>query len=284
MHYVEYHVLMVPRCFHTPLNGASWTDRIFGRLRRHRVLFYGLLLAIAVPITRFTWLGMGALMRADAGSGTVGYRLLISVFDGLFVFHYIIESRIWRFGDPFYRRSLVPLYFRKVAPARAVADEPILLCPQPSWRARPGGDPGLTTRDPWTTSALHQETKRMSAIVERSRDRRVALPLVRWGFLAAILIVELLALTLCFDSASSRRTADGGRSCWANPAKSSTWPSPRRWRRRSSEVPSSGVSSGGTTTSWDRRGVGGSFSSVTSRRSPLSPRSRRSSWGANAGP
>jgi hypothetical protein len=131
MHYVEYHVLMVPRCFHTPLNGASWSDRIFGRLRRNRVLFYGLLLAIAVPITRFTWLGMGALMRADEGSGTVGYRLLISVFDGLFVFHYIIESRIWRFGDPFYRRSLVPLYFRKVAAAQAVADESTCSVPNP---------------------------------------------------------------------------------------------------------------------------------------------------------
>jgi exosortase E/protease (VPEID-CTERM system) len=42
----------------------------------------------------------------------------------------------------------------------------------------------------------------MSAIVQRFRDFRVALPLVRLGFLAAILIVELLALTLCFDSGS----------------------------------------------------------------------------------
>jgi len=124
MHYVEYHVLMVPRCFHTRLNGASRTDRMFGCLRRHRVLFYGLLLALAVPITHFAWLGMGALMRADEGSRTVGYRMLISVFDGLFVFHYFIEALIWKFGNPFYRATLGPLYFGPTVPGRPVAAMP----------------------------------------------------------------------------------------------------------------------------------------------------------------
>jgi hypothetical protein len=129
MHYVEYHVLMAPRCFHTRLDPTSRVDRVFGRLRRHRVLFYGLLLALAVPITRFAWLGMGALLRAGEGSRPVGYRMLISVFDGLFVFHYLIESRIWRFGDPFYRSSLLPLYFREAAPPRPVADGLVATAP-----------------------------------------------------------------------------------------------------------------------------------------------------------
>jgi hypothetical protein len=124
MHYVEYHVLMVPRCFHTRLDGASRTDQIFGRLRRHRVLFYGLLLTIAIAITRLTWLGMGALIEASDGSGTVGYRMLISIFDGLFVFHYFIESKVWKFGDSFYRKTLLSLYFGNVAPARAVSSDP----------------------------------------------------------------------------------------------------------------------------------------------------------------
>jgi hypothetical protein len=122
MHYVEYHVLMAPRCFSSRLNESSWTDRILARLRRRRVVFYGLLVVLAIPITRFAWLGMGPLLRASEQSGTVGYRMLISVFDGLFVFHYIIESRIWRFREPFYRRSLLPLYFGKVAPTPAVVD------------------------------------------------------------------------------------------------------------------------------------------------------------------
>jgi hypothetical protein len=125
MYDVEYHVLTMPRCFQSRLNESSWTDRTFGRLRRRPVLFYGLLVALAIPITRFAWLGLGPRLPASAGSGTVGYRMLISVFDGLFVFHYIIEARIWRFREPFYRRSLLSLYLGKAAPTPAVADRPL---------------------------------------------------------------------------------------------------------------------------------------------------------------
>ena len=39
------------------------------------------------------------------------YLVLIAVFDGLFVFHYFVEMLIWRFGDPFFRKTLVGLYF-----------------------------------------------------------------------------------------------------------------------------------------------------------------------------
>jgi exosortase E/protease (VPEID-CTERM system) len=51
----------------------------------------------------------------------------------------------------------------------------------------------------------------LSAIVARPRDLRVALPLVRWGSLVGILIVELLGLSLCFDAST---VAQGGR-WWA---------------------------------------------------------------------
>lgn len=137
MHYVEYHVLMIPRCFHTPLDAQSRTDRWFGRLRRHKLLFYGLLLVLAMPVTRFAWLGMSALWQvgrtADLG---VPSRVLIALFDGIFVFHYVIESRIWKFGDPYYRQSLMPLYFRPGGPSGAAVDEP-----GPSCRV-PHGEPG----------------------------------------------------------------------------------------------------------------------------------------------
>ena len=36
MHYVEYHVLMTPRCFDVPLDPNSSTDRLFGVIRRNR--------------------------------------------------------------------------------------------------------------------------------------------------------------------------------------------------------------------------------------------------------
>lgn len=47
-------------------------------------------------------------------------RVLLAMFDGLFVFHYSVDSLIWKFGDPFYRTTLAPLYFAPRAPARPV--------------------------------------------------------------------------------------------------------------------------------------------------------------------
>ena len=117
MHYVEYHVLMYPRCFHTPLNPHSRIDRIFSALRRRPVIFYSVLLSVAALITCCTWLGMGTLVEREGGYRQGGYLVLISVFDGLFVFHYFVEALIWKFSDPHYRQTLGPLYFAP-SPAR----------------------------------------------------------------------------------------------------------------------------------------------------------------------
>ena len=130
MHYVEYHVLMYPRCFHTPLNPDSGIDRFFAALRRQPIVFYAAILGMAGLITACTWIGMGTLIERDGGSSTASYLLLISVFDGLFVFHYFIESLIWKFSDPHYRQTLGPLYFGPSGPV------PPLLPPD----ARPYGE------------------------------------------------------------------------------------------------------------------------------------------------
>jgi hypothetical protein len=112
IHYVEYHVLMAPRCFKSPLDQDSLLDRCFDRVRRHKLMFYGLLLGAA---GLFTWMTRGL---GSAGDSHVTYRLLIHVFDGLFVFHYFVEAFIWKFGDPYFRQTLGPLYFPQPA-ARA---------------------------------------------------------------------------------------------------------------------------------------------------------------------
>ncbi|MFO0808653.1 MAG: hypothetical protein U0746_08530 [Gemmataceae bacterium] len=126
MHYVEYHVLMAPRCFHTSLDKESRPDQFFGQFRRHKIVFYGLLLALAVPVMRFAWQGMSELMRVDDSSLGLPSRVAISIFDGLFVFHYLIESRIWKFRDPYYRRTLIPLYFQAGASAESTTpDRPV---------------------------------------------------------------------------------------------------------------------------------------------------------------
>ena len=117
VHYVEYHVLMAPRCLRTPLDPAYRIDRAFGRLRRSPARFYAAVLVAAGVITLATYAGMG-MMGADPGSAAdpVRYLALIAVFDGIFVFHYFVEAFIWKFSDPHFRASMSGLYF---APAAA---------------------------------------------------------------------------------------------------------------------------------------------------------------------
>lgn len=112
VHYIEYHVLMIPRCFHTRLDERSRLDRWYGALRAHRALFYAAVLAAAGVVTLCSMVGMGAMGRGpESLAEPVDYLVLIALFDGLFVFHYFIEMLIWRFSDPFFRRTLAGLYF-----------------------------------------------------------------------------------------------------------------------------------------------------------------------------
>lgn len=113
IHYVEYHVLMVPRCFDAALDQHSALDRLFDRLRRNRLIFYAVILAFS---GLYLWM---THERGAVGQSPVAYRLLINVFDGLFVFHYFVEAFIWKFGDPYFRKTLGPLYFPQPASARA---------------------------------------------------------------------------------------------------------------------------------------------------------------------
>ena len=62
--------------------------------------------------------GMGALGGMfDPNSppprleSSIGVLVLVAVFDGLFVFHYVVEMFLWKFSDPHFRKTLVPLYF-----------------------------------------------------------------------------------------------------------------------------------------------------------------------------
>jgi len=111
MHYVEYHVLMVPRCFKTNLDSNSGVDRFFERLRGNKALFYTVLFALSAWITAVA-VGSISLQQTFADrSGTLGYVLLLGLFDGIFVFHYFVESFIWKFSDSYYRQTLGPLYF-----------------------------------------------------------------------------------------------------------------------------------------------------------------------------
>lgn len=108
IHYVEYHVLMARRCFGAESSPTSRVDRAFETVRGRPAVFYALLLVLSA-LTLVTLSGDG-LAGATAGST---YRIGIHLLDGLFVFHYFLEAFIWKFGQPFYRRTLGPLYLAR---------------------------------------------------------------------------------------------------------------------------------------------------------------------------
>ena len=51
MHYVEYHVLMVPRCFRATLDPTSRVDRAYEAVRARPVIFYAIVIAVAGLVT-----------------------------------------------------------------------------------------------------------------------------------------------------------------------------------------------------------------------------------------
>lgn len=101
VHYVEYHVLMSPRVFRAPLGEH---DRALATARRSPLLLYGVLVALAI-----VWWLMRSTQPSLA-SGPAGTRVLVHLFDGIFVFHYVIEMSLWKFSDPYFGKSLGPLY------------------------------------------------------------------------------------------------------------------------------------------------------------------------------
>jgi hypothetical protein len=106
MHYVEYHVIIFPRLFSSPLNPESRVDRVSGWMRRHKIVFYGLLVLLACFVSRELWPSI-----ADRAGSPQAPWLLFNLLNGIFVTHYFIEAFIWKFREPFYRKSLGPLYF-----------------------------------------------------------------------------------------------------------------------------------------------------------------------------
>jgi hypothetical protein len=88
MHYVEYHVLMIPRCFDTKLHTERQPDLFLAALRANRSSFYGAIVVFAL------------LFKAASKAATEigGGPLTLYMFDALFVFHYFVESFIWQFS------------------------------------------------------------------------------------------------------------------------------------------------------------------------------------------
>jgi hypothetical protein len=97
VHYLEYHVLMAPRCFSEqsgPRTGA------LGLLRRGAV-FYGLMAVVLVLFEA----------RSFVVTESLSLRYAVHIFDGIFMLHYVLDGFLWKFRNPYYRAQLYPLYF-----------------------------------------------------------------------------------------------------------------------------------------------------------------------------
>jgi hypothetical protein len=115
MHYVEYHVLMVPRIRHQQLDESSRVDRAYGWMRSRPLLFIGALLGLSALVTS----GMSAMTFEQPAGATYAWGMILTAFDALVVVHYFLEMHLWKFSDPHIRKSLDGVYFAKKAKASA---------------------------------------------------------------------------------------------------------------------------------------------------------------------
>jgi hypothetical protein len=109
MHYVEYHVLMVPRIRQQQLDETSRVDRAYGWLRARPLLFIGALLGLSALVTS----GMSAMTFEQPAGPTYAWGMILTAFDALVVVHYFLEMHLWKFSDPHIRKSLDGVYFGK---------------------------------------------------------------------------------------------------------------------------------------------------------------------------
>jgi hypothetical protein len=100
MHYVEYHVLMVPRIASRPAGAeqAGWSPV------RKVAVAYALALAAAIFFYIQDWV-------PEPASHSQLVWAAANLFSGVFLAHYFLERMVWRFSDPFYGSALGPIYF-----------------------------------------------------------------------------------------------------------------------------------------------------------------------------
>jgi hypothetical protein len=92
-HYLEYQIVIMPRCFYSSSSGLWKT------LRERKILFYAPLVAIATVFAALAPIG---------GQNASIPRWLTAVF----IWHYFVEAFLWKFGNAYYKRTALPLYSR----------------------------------------------------------------------------------------------------------------------------------------------------------------------------
>lgn len=110
MHYIEYHILMHPRVFANLREDESLGDRLLGVFSRNQWFFYAGLLALSLFIYMGPHIANG-YEHPLGGSGWIYWVFVIQSIIGSL--HFYVDSLLWRFSNPFYRKTLGPLYFTR---------------------------------------------------------------------------------------------------------------------------------------------------------------------------
>jgi hypothetical protein len=112
VHYLEYHVIMYPRCFRpeaVPEATNARREGWLGWIRARPLVFYALLVPLPILVE----------LRNSIQAGSRPLTFLIHIFDGIFVVHYVMDAFLWRFGNPFYRQVLGPIYLGAATSAQS---------------------------------------------------------------------------------------------------------------------------------------------------------------------
>lgn len=109
MHYTEYHVLMQPRVF-ANLGTKAKVDRFMQWCKRHQLVFYGVLVAASV----FFYMGPTVFNGFKHPMGNHGWIYWLFIIQTMMAtLHFYVDALLWRFGNPFYQKTLGPIYFKR---------------------------------------------------------------------------------------------------------------------------------------------------------------------------
>ncbi|MCB9647870.1 MAG: hypothetical protein H6730_14870 [Deltaproteobacteria bacterium] len=109
MHYIEYHILMQPRVFAHLQPNESVADRLMDWFKRNQWIFY----LVLVGTSLFFYMGPRVFNDFEHPLGGKGWIFAVFVAQTIIAtLHFYVDALLWRFGNPFYRKTLGPLYFK----------------------------------------------------------------------------------------------------------------------------------------------------------------------------
>lgn len=172
VHYLEYHVIMYPRCFTPEAEAKPKRGRMLDWLRERPLVFYALLAPLLIAFE----------LRNSIQPGSRPLTFLVHVFDGIFVVHYVMDAFLWRFSNAFYRQTLGPLYFGATrSAASAVSGESSSYADHAPARRHQTWALGIAAASVLTLGAAHFMSSHVRSLEASVVDPIHAQNHLRWG-------------------------------------------------------------------------------------------------------